>query len=218
MNLSLPVWLPIGFDYLAICTFAIAGALLAIEKSYDIVGVFTVAFCSAVGGGLIRDGIFLQQGPPLITLDGLYLVIIAGSVLFALFLYRFLNRYSFLNRLNYVIMHFDAMGVGAYAIVGMQKAEIVGLALPAIILVGIINAIGGGLLRDILIREEPWVFRPGQLYVLAVFIGCLVFVGLRALHSVSDLEAGVISVITTFTLRLLAIHFNWQTDAIKKVS
>ena len=98
----------------------------------------------------------------------------------------------------------------------MQKASLAGLALPAVILVGIINAIGGGLLRDILIREEPWVFRPGQLYVLAVFIGCLVFVGLKTFHSVSDLEAAVISVITTFTLRLLAIHFNWKTDAIKK--
>lgn len=209
MDLSLPVWLPIGFDYLAVCMFAIAGALLAIEKGYDVVGVFTVAFCSAVGGGLIRDGIFLQQGPPMITLDGLYLVIISCSVLFALFLHRFLNR------MNHVIMHFDAMGVGAYAVVGMQKAELAGLALPAVILVGVINAIGGGLLRDILTREEPWVFRPGQLYVLAVFIGCLVFMGLKTLHIVPVVPAAIISIITTFTLRLLAIHFNWQTGAIK---
>ena len=209
MDLSLPVWLPLGFDYLAASMFAIAGALLAIEKGYDIVGVFTVAFCSAAGGGLIRDGIFLQQGPPIITLDGLYLIIISGSVLFALFLHRFLNR------MNFVIMHFDAVGVGAFAVVGMQKAELAGLAIPAVILVGVINAIGGGLLRDILTREEPWVFRPGQLYVLAVFIGCLVFEGLKAPHYVSSVQAGIISILTTFILRLLAIHFNWQTGAIK---
>jgi len=200
--------LPNWFDFIATFLFAIAGALLAIRKGYDIVGVFTVAFVSSVGGGLIRDGLFLQQGPPAITTNGDYLLIILlGCTIGILF-------QNAMNRLKFIIALFDALGLGAYAIVGIEKAQVAGLAFPAMILVGIVNAVGGGIFRDILTREEPLLFRPGQFYAAVAFVGCLLFASLITWKLIGNLEAGIITIAVTFTLRALAIRYNWQTTSL----
>lgn len=197
--------LPNWFDYAATFLFAIAGTLLALRKGYDIVGVCTVAFASAVGGGLIRDGLFLQQGPPAVTTNGIYLMIIfAGAIVGILF-------QRSMNRLQSLIAIYDALGLGAYAIVGIEKAQAAGLALPAVILVGIINAVGGGIFRDILTREEPLIFRPGQFYVAAAFVGCITFTALGAWGGLNHFWCGIITIAVTFSLRMLAIRFNLQT-------
>jgi uncharacterized membrane protein YeiH len=201
--------LPNWFDYIATFLFAIAGTLLAIRKGYDIVGVFTVAFVSAVGGGLIRDGLFLQQGPPAITTNGAYLfIILTGCLIGILF-------QNIMVRLHFLIALVDALGLGAYAIVGIEKAQAAGLAFPAMILVGIVNAVGGGIFRDILTREEPLVFKPGQFYVAVTFVGCLIFASLITWRITGNLEAGIITILITFTLRALAIRYNWQTTSLK---
>lgn len=203
-HFPLPTW----FDLVATFLFAVAGTLLAIRKGYDIVGVFTVAFVSAVGGGLIRDGLFLQQGPPVITTTGSYLLIIVlGCIVGTLF-------QSAMNRLQFLIALFDALGLGAYAIVGIEKAYVAGLAFPAMVLVGVVNAVGGGIFRDILTREEPMVFRPGQFYVAVTFVGCLLFATLITYKVVSNLQAGILTIAVTFTLRALAIRYNWQTTSL----
>ncbi len=202
---SLPSW----FDYGATFLFAMAGTLLALRKGYDIVGVFTVAFAGSVGGGLIRDGLFLQQGPPGITTNGNYLILIVlGALVGVLFQRR-------VPRLQLLIEMVDALCLGAYAVVGCDKAILAGLAIPAVVLVGVINAVGGGILRDILIREEPLIFRPGQFYVAVAVVGCLTFVLLSQFVSwIGHFEAGLISIAVTFTLRALAIRFNWQTPSL----
>jgi uncharacterized membrane protein YeiH len=198
---TLPDW----FDYVATLLFAIAGTVLAIRKGYDAVGVFTVAFSSAVGGGLIRDGLFLQQGPPAVTTHGIYLLIILGGCVIGVLFQKIVTK------LRFLIAFCDALGLGAYAVVGIQKAQAAGLAIPAMILVGVVNAVGGGILRDILTREEPLIFRPGQFYVAAAFVGCLTFVAFAFSGLVSKFEAGLITVVITFILRALAIRFNWKT-------
>jgi uncharacterized membrane protein YeiH len=204
-SFTLPNW----FDYAATFLFAIAGTLLALRKGYDIVGVCTVAFASAVGGGLIRDGLFLQQGPPAVTTNGMYLTIIFVGALTGIVFQRTMNR------LQSLIALCDALGLGAYAIVGIEKAQTVGLAFPAIILVGVINAVGGGLFRDILTREEPLIFRPGQFYVAAAFVGSLTFTALCTWSTLGHIWAGLITILITFTLRALAIRFNWKTTPLK---
>lgn len=200
-----PFTLPNWFDYGATFLFAIAGTLLALRKGYDIVGVVTVAFASSVGGGLIRDGLFLQQGPPGIATNGNYLLIILFGALVGVFFQRNVHR------LQTLIAVVDALGLGAYAVVGCDKAMLAGLALPAVILVGVVNAVGGGIFRDILTREEPLIFRPGQFYVAAAFVGCVTFITLNSLRLVGHFEAGLLTIAVTFALRALAIRFNWQT-------
>jgi len=110
-----------------------------------------------------------------------------------------------------IIAFFDAVGLGAYAVVGLQKAIDAGLSMPASIMVGMINAAGGGLLRDILVREEPLLFKPGQLYVLAALAGCVLYIFLAIYSGIRAEVAALVTIVFTFILRMLAIKFNWAT-------
>jgi uncharacterized membrane protein YeiH len=197
--------IPIIFDLGATFVFGITGALAALRRGYDVVGLFALAFASGVGGGLLRDGLFIQQGPPALTTDGRYLVAILAAGLVGLLFRRWVNRFT------KVIALIDALGLGAYAVVGVQKSIAAGLSIPAAVLVGVINAVGGGLLRDLLVRDEPLLLKPGQFYALAALAGCVLFVLLTVRYGMPAPQAGLITVGCTFVVRVLAIEFNWRT-------
>ena len=197
--------LPIIFDLGAPLAFGITGALAALRRGYDFIGLFVLAFASGVGGGLLRDGLFIQQGPPALTTDSRYIVaILAASVIGLLFRH-------WINRLTKVIALIDALGLGAYAVVGIEKSISAGLSMPAAVLVGVINAVGGGLLRDLLVRDEPLLLKPGQFYTLAALGGCLLFVFLTMNVGMPAPRAALITIACTFVVRVLAITFNWRT-------
>jgi uncharacterized membrane protein YeiH len=200
--------LPIYFDLGATFLYALSGALVAIRRQYDIVGLFVLALVTGVGGGLIRDSIFIQNGPPLAMQDERYLyVILGGCLVAALFTSR-------MDRLQRVFLLADALGLGAYAVVGVEKSLNAGLSTVAAVMVGVINASGGGLLRDVLVREEPLLFKPGQLYVLAALVGAGLFTVLL-IHFHRPVEsAALLAVGGTFVFRLLAIAFNWKTVSV----
>jgi len=197
--------LPVIFDLGAVFVFGITGALAAVYRGYDFVGLFALAFVTGVGGGLIRDSVFIQHGPPAVVTYWRYFIAILLSGIVGLLFHK---RKKHMGK---IIAFFDAIGLGTYAVVGVQKALAASLSIPAAIMVGIINAAGGGLLRDILVREEPLMFKPGQLYVLVAFAGCVLFI-LLALYSEIQAEfAALITIAFTFILRVLAIKFNWST-------
>ena len=197
--------LPIGFDLLATAAFALTGALAAVRRRYDIVGVFFLALISGLGGGLLRDGLFIQSGPPAAFLDARYLQIVAIAAGVGVLLRERVQRFG---RLIAVL---DALGLGAYAAFGTQKALGAELAVPAALLVGVLNAAGGGILRDILVREEPLVFKPGQFYVLVAFLGSVVFVVAGQLLGVAAQPAAFLAIGVTFAVRLLSLRFDWRT-------
>ena len=200
--------LPIYIDLAATFLFGLTGALAALKRGYDWVGLFALAFATAVGGGLIRDGIFLFQGPPAVAKDSRYILVILASAVLG-FLFR-----EHVIRFNKVIAWLDALGLGAYAVVGVQKSLNADLGVAGAVLVGVINAAGGGLLRDVLVREEPLVFKPGQFYVLAACGGCLLFVLLTLQAGMDVMPAALITIGATFIFRVLAIQFNWKTSPV----
>lgn len=202
---QLPVW----FDLCATFAFALTGALAGIKRGYDIVGVFFLALACGIGGGLIRDGVFIPSGEatPLLTDPRYITLILIATIAGALF-------GSHVKRFRRVIALIEAFGLGAYAAFGTQKALQAGLAVPAAILVGVINASGGGLLRDIITREEPLVFKPGQFYVLTALAGTVTFVCLSVQFEVAATPAAVAAVAVTFMFRVLTIVFNWRTTAV----
>jgi uncharacterized membrane protein YeiH len=197
--------LPIIFDPGATFVFGITGALAALQHGYDFIGLFALAFVSGVGGGLLRDGLFIQQGPPAVTTDSRYIVAILVASLVGLLFRREVKRFT------KVIALVDARGLGAYAVVGVEKSSSAGLSIPAAVLVGVINAVGGGLLRDLLIRDEPLLLKPGQFYALAALGGCLLFVLLTVNAGMPAPRAAIITIACTFVVRVLAITFNWRT-------
>ncbi len=198
--------LPLWFDLGATFAFALTGALAGIKRGYDIVGVFFLALATAIGGGLIRDGVFIHSTTPtpLLT-DPRYIQFITVATLLGALSARHITRF------RRVIAVIDALGLGAYAVFGVQKSLQAGLAVPAALLVGVINAAGGGLLRDLITREEPLVFKPGQFYVLTALAGAVTFVFLTVQWQVQGTKAGLVAIALTFVFRLMSIAFNWRT-------
>jgi uncharacterized membrane protein YeiH len=200
--------LPIYIDLSATFLYGLTGALMAIRRQYDFVGVFVLALVTGLGGALIRDGIFIQSGPPAAMLDPRYLgAILAGCVVAAFFR----NRVEGLAK---AFIWADALGLGAYAVVGSARSLGAGLSVVASIMVGIINATGGGLLRDVLVREEPLLFKPGQFYVVAALVASVLFCNLVQRFNMPVERAALYSIGGAFVFRVLAILFNWKTRAI----
>ena len=202
--------LPIGFDLGATFLFALTGAWVAIRRDYDFIGVFTLALVTGVGGGLLRDGIFIQHEHPAVMEDARYIwVVIAATVIGALTI-------QLARRFDRLVAIVDALGLGAYALVGAQKAIVSGLSPTASILVGVINATGGGLIRDVLVRDEPLFFKPGQYYVLAALAGAAIFVLPVFYGHASTWGMAWLSIGATFVFRMLAIRLNWHTTPMSR--
>lgn len=200
------------FDLFAVFLFAMSGAQAAIQKKYDFIGILIIAFFSGVGGGLIRDAIFIQAGPPKVVIDSSYLIVI----LVAFFLSMIFHQK--LSRMRRTMLFVDAIGLGMYGVVGAHAAMQAGLVPLAAIMVGVFNATGAGLIRDVLVREEPVIFKPGQFYAGAAIVGTMLYVVLTAVVDVDDTWAAIAAVTVSFTLRILSVKFNWRTRPILKPS
>ena len=166
--------LPPYFDYSATFLWAISGALLGARRGYAILGIGTVALVSSTGGGLLRDGIFLQAIPTLVRTP-VYLELILVASLLVIFFGRWIER---VRHLDGIIGLIDAAGLGAYAVVGMNLALAAHLPLIGVAVVGMVNALGGGILRDVLNRQEPHMFKPGTIEESSALIGCCAFLAL----------------------------------------
>ncbi|MES2470250.1 MAG: TRIC cation channel family protein [Verrucomicrobiota bacterium] len=202
------VALPLSIDLGATFLFSITGAMVAIRRHYDPIGLFVLALACGLGGGLLRDGIFIQHGPPAAMREASYMfAVLAGCVVSWIF-------FKHVERLSKPFLIFDALGTGAYGVVGASKAFEAGLALPACIFVGVVNAVGSGLIRDVLVREEPLLLKPGQFYVIASLLGVTGFVVLAAYVRVPLVPSAISAIAITFIFRMLAMYFNWNTRSI----
>lgn len=205
---DVPFQLPLAVDLGAVALFAATGAIVARQKRYDLVGAAVLALVTGLGGALLRDGIFLQAGPPAALRDGRYLAaVVAGAAVGVLFA-------GLLHRLRLVILLADAVGLGLYGVYGAQKALLADLPFLSAVLVGTVNAVGGGILRDVLVREEPLIFKSGQFYALAAMAGCAVFALLDVTFAQTTALAASAGVAVTLLLRLGSIRLGWRTGAL----
>ncbi|MDC0669211.1 trimeric intracellular cation channel family protein [Nannocystis radixulma] len=197
--------LPLYFDLGATLLFGLSGALLAARRGYDPVGLFVVALATGVGGGLLRDGLFLQQGPPVCVQDGRYLLVVLIASVCGYFFAAGLDK---IRGLLFVV---DALGLGIYAVVGVQKSLALGLGVGAASFIGVINAVGGGLLRDVLVREEPFLFKPGEYYALVAGAGATLFCLLTVPLAWPPSRAAAVAIAVTFALRVVSHRLGWTT-------
>src|SRR5204863_307437 len=107
-----------------------------------------------------------------------------------------------------------ALATGAYGVVGASKSFEAGLAVPACIFVGVVNAVGSGLIRDVLVRDEPLLLRPGQFYVIASVLGVGGFALLVIVFGAPVVPSAITAIAITFVFRLLAIFFDWKTTSV----
>ena len=194
--------------------WAISGGFAAMRRKCDVMGVFVIALVSATGGGFIRDGLFLHRIPVVVSDPYyLYVVLLVTGVIAALG--PLLIRLKLLNKfMGELISLIDAVGTPGFAIVGMQLALSTGISLPGVVLIGGVNGVGGGVLRDLLLGDIPAIIQPGQVYALLVIVSCVQFLVLTLQLKIDPLLAGWVSIATFFIIRILAIRFNWRTSPV----
>jgi uncharacterized membrane protein YeiH len=213
MTASPDFQVPVLFNYVATFTWAVSGAVVAIRRRYDIVGVFVVALLAAVGGGILRDALFLNR-TPYFLLDPAYLsLIVAATIVTAVFT-RYLRNLIGPVTIQKIVDYIDALGTPAFAVFGMQLADDAGLPLIAVVFVGVANGVAGGLLRDVVVREEPAMLRPGQFATLTLLAACGLYLLLTREMAQIPTRAAWITVGAYFVARVLTIRFNWRTAAV----
>jgi uncharacterized membrane protein YeiH len=196
------------FDLLAVLLFSISGSLAAIRKKFDFIGVFIVAFFSSVGGGLIRDAIFIQSGPPLVVTSSNYLFVILIGFGVTMFFYKSLSKMVMTMKLV------DAISLGMYSVVGASAALRAELVPLAAVLIGMFNAVGAGIIRDVLIGEIPFIFKPGRFYAGAAIVGSSLFTTLYGVMGIDETLSALIAIIFSFLVRILSVRFNWKTKPV----
>lgn len=199
--------IPISFDYLATFLWALSGAIVGMHKRYDFFGVLVIALVASTGGSLLRDGLFLQMPPPVLT-NRIYIPLILLATILVSFFRQRITQMVFVDRLISVI---DAIGMPAFAVIGMQLSLEAGVPLPGVVLVGVVNGTGGGMLRDLLVGDTPIVLKPGQYLMSALVVVCLLFVILEQVLQVPTAVAAYGMVLLYFIIRMLSIRYNWQT-------
>ena len=196
-------------DYLGTIAFAVTGASKAITHKADIFGIIILATVVGVAGGITRDVIFGRF--PTAFSDPIYIsiTVVVGVVMF--FLYT-----KFRSKMN-IWLVFDAIGLGVFSILGASIAyQVVGMEFLPMLFGGMITAIGGGILRDVFVREIPIVFVK-EVYAVASIIGIVVFYGI--LNAGVDIQiASVIGIVVATGTRLLAMKYNWNLPKVKETS
>jgi uncharacterized membrane protein YeiH len=189
-------------DLVGTFAFALNGALTAVRVAHvDIVGVITLGAVTALGGGILRD-ILLDALPPATFVDWRYLAVAAsGGVIVFLF-----SRP--LTRVTSSIDVLDAAGLSLFAVTGASKALELGLGPVQAIILGTVTAVGGGTVRDVLIREVPSVLSSG-LYAIPALIGAALAVGATSagVDRVLGAPAALGAAGACFVIRLLGLHF-----------
>lgn len=198
---------PLYFEYFALLLWAISGAIVGWRKGYDVVGVFVIAFVSSFGGGLLRDGLFLQR-LPVVLIDPNYIFILLAAVAGVTVVGRRLNRDRLLPRVVSVI---DAAGVPMFVVIGAEMARARGLDLPAIVLIATVSGIGGGLMRDLMAGDTPELLRPGQYNTLLVVLAALLYYVLSQQAGLTRIQSAWLTIFLFFAARLLTIRYNWRT-------
>lgn len=199
-------------ELIGTCAFAISGAVIGITKRFDIFGVLFSGIITALGGGTIRD-ILLGELPPAMFRNYIYLIFAVGTCLLTFIVAsilktRFSENLVIIDKVNNV---FDALGLGVFTIVGINVAINSGFADNAffVVFLGMTTGCGGGILRDVIVRDVPFVLRK-RVYAVASLAGGLLYYVLYVTFSVGEVVSVVAGILLIFVLRLLASVFRWD--------
>jgi uncharacterized membrane protein YeiH len=189
-------------EILGTIAFASSGTTRAIRKQYDLFGLFVLGFVTAIGGGTIRD-IFIGNLPVEWLSDFTLTITIIITVILTYLFYRFMDK------LKWWVFFFDAIGLGLFTVLGIEKALDFGLNPLICLLIGVITACFGGVIRDILSSEKPLLLRE-EIYAFASISGGIMYLILDQLTSINNEVNTIISVITIVMVRTLSIRYKWS--------
>lgn len=189
-------------DLLGVSVFAVSGGLLAVRRRLDVVGVLVLAVVTGLGGGVIRD-LLIGDVPPPGFADWRYLMTALAAGLAAFWFHPALERTVPLVNV------FDAFGMGLFAVAGAVKAVDYGMGPVPAALLGMVTAVGGGMIRDVLADRVPQVLASGELHAIPALAGAAVAVtGLEL--GLPTLAVAVPAASVVIGWRLLAIWRGWR--------
>lgn len=210
--LATPFTIPLWADLFSVAVGSLQGAMFAAgfrDRRIDLLGVAIIGFATGLGGGLLRD--LLLVTPPVALRTNWYLPIAVLAALVGMSLARLFRR------LDPVITGLDALTIGLFGAIGTTKALAFGLPEVPAVFVGVIAAVGGGVLRDILLGIPIAVMHVGSLYAVAAGAGTVLLVVLFDLR-VPITVAAVLCVVATTVIRLLAVRFGWSLPEQRELS
>lgn len=196
--------IPLWADLLAVGIGAMQGALFAAQfrdRKLDLLGVAIIGIATGFGGGILRD-VLLSEVPAALT-SNWYLIVATGAALVGMLLERVINR------MGPLVNVLDALTIGLFGAIGTTKALAAGLPEVPSIFVGVLSAVGGSILRDLLLNLPIALMHVGSLYAVAAFVGSTTLVISLAV-GVPVFVAATICVALTFGVRVLAVVFKWS--------
>ena len=195
--------IPLWADLLAVGIGSVQGALFAAQfrdRRLDLLGVAIIGIATGFGGGILRD-VLLAEVPAALT-SNWYLITAVAAALLGMLLERLISR------LGPLVTVLDALTIGLFGAIGATKALSAGLPEVPAVFVGVLTAVGGSILRDLLLNRPIALMHVGSLYAVAAVVGTITLTVMLGL-GVPVFIAASICVALTFGVRVLAVAFNW---------
>jgi len=194
-------------DYIGTFAFAVSGAMLAVEKGMDIIGLLVLSTVTAVGGGIVRD-IIIGKIPPAIFIHNEYFYIIIISTFLVFFFYKFFKELE-----NFVVIG-DAIGLGTFTIIGIEKALSSNMNILSSIIMGIITPTFGGIIRDVLANRVPFVLKR-EIYLSLCILGGVLFFVFKNIFLFNNGLVYFIVIVFITGLRILSYFKKWNLPRVE---
>lgn len=189
-----------ALDMLGIFACTVAASVLAKRLRFDLFGALFVSFVGSIGGGTLRD-IMLNRHPLFWTQDlNYFYLIVTVSLLTQIF-------YHYIERLDRAMRWFDALGLGAFTVIGIEAALQRGMAAPIVVVMGVMTAMAGGVMRDIVCREIPLVLQK-EIYITASVIGSLYYLFIA--DGFGSWSRSISTIALIVAIRMLAVYRGWN--------
>ncbi|MDJ0028624.1 trimeric intracellular cation channel family protein [Gordonia alkanivorans] len=196
-------------NFAGVAVFAASGAMVGVRKDFDMWGIVTVGVLTGAGGGVLRDVLLGITPPSSIENFG---NVLTGTIA-SLLVFAFHPAFT---RLRRSILVLDAFGMGLFAATGASIAVEVGASAFAATAVGLLTAVGGGVLRDVISNEIPLLLQPADLYAVPALLGATV-VAVGSYHTpVPDWVWLIVGSILATGLRLLGLKFGWRLPTARR--
>lgn len=211
----------LAIEIVGVISFAVAGSIVAIDKETDLFGVVFLALMTCFGGGIIRD-ITIGRNPPAFFRGLTYQVAIGACVALLVFMLARIFKKQYVRRAKLVLdinNYIDALAIGIYSVSGVklcldffgQKGERAGFLLCAVL--GMMTAVGGGMIRDLILRDIPFILRK-RVYALAALTGASLYYLLVAVifpnDKVLEIVSQIVCIAIVFVIRVLATKLKWN--------
>jgi uncharacterized membrane protein YeiH len=194
---------PATIDLAAIVIGALTGGLLAAREGFAVSGVLLLAVSGGLGGGLIRD-VLLAQGPPVAMTNPAYLPTVAVTAAVTFYFS------GWLSRLTRLLVGLDAVTLGFFTVIGAQKAQLAGLPSASVVFIGTLTAVGGAVIRDVLLAQRADIVQPGPYNAVAALLGATVLTVLAGPLQVPPLPVAVVVIVLVTGLRVLSVWRGWE--------